>query len=376
MDVDSWMTAAPMRFARNDFGIVTIDGKIYVFGGYGYDNLPICSAEMYDPCRGGWTVLKKPIHNCRCTFSAAAVGKDVLFCGGCVADATGCMRISASAELYNVDSGATTPLPSMAFQRLGSTAVATMDKVYVFGGLNDRNQFVSTTEVFDFKTRKWFFLPDMTRPRFGLLDWPVSAVAVENAIVVLGKSFALSFDPQTNTWSELSFPALECLQKVTIKTNSAVAVGQKIYIHDANNGNVTVVDIYTQMAAPLPVMTHTLRIGCGLASIGHDIFVVGGFDEHTLADGFLASAEVFRIPKAWQAVTAPAADMRTIVKLPKPSSGSCDYCYRPGASMWCASCANDKTKKTHIYYCNRDCQLAAWSTHKKVCKKKRKKRDT
>jgi hypothetical protein len=39
----------------------------------------------------------------------------------------------------------------------------------------------------------------------------------------------------------------------------------------------------------------------------------------------------------------------------------CMYCFKPGATMHCARCKTDK-------YCSRECQVADWPVHKKICK--------
>lgn len=342
-----WGKVPSMHTPRNAFPTVTIGDRLFVFGG---DNeCWLSSVEVYSSQNRRWTVLP-PILTGRRQCAAAAVGNKVLVCGGLGGLPGQFGRTLASAEMYDTETGVSTALPPMSCERFGCSAVAVNDRVYVFGGLNEMNQLIRTGEVFDMQSQRWSPLPPMNITSYRRMAWSMAAVVVGENIVVLGESLAGVFDTNAGTWA-----TLPDYMRCNVRESSAVAVGDKVFTVD-EDGAARVLDVKTQMFAPLPPI-QAKRLGCSLAAIGNEIFVLGGFDDDPLppGGGFQAIGEVFLIPEVWR--DTPGSD--------DLDSGVCLYCKRPGVTSFCASC-DDK-----YFYCNRDCQKADWRSHKHVCKKKK-----
>lgn len=148
-DDDSWSSRTPMPTPRADLAAVTVNGKIYVVGGYnGTHNL--ATMEEYDPETDTWT-----------------------------------------------------PRASMPTVRGWLTATVLDGKIYVLGGSNGTN-YLTTMEVYDPKTDTWTSQTPMPTPRYGL-----AAVTVGELIYAIGgqndigpgyQAIVEEYNPYTDTW--------------------------------------------------------------------------------------------------------------------------------------------------------------------------------
>ena len=90
---DSWNTKKPMRQARDGFGVVVVDGQIYVIGGSyetevpSYDNYPLFvtnyvgANERYDPASDTWVTLE-PMPTPRANFAIVEYEGKIYCIGG------------------------------------------------------------------------------------------------------------------------------------------------------------------------------------------------------------------------------------------------------------------------------------------------------
>ena len=79
-DRDTWILAPPMPTYRCGMGVATLDGLVYVAGGW--NGAPLKTVEIYDASNSSWTT-GKPINQSRQDASAVAVDGKVLLAGGC-----------------------------------------------------------------------------------------------------------------------------------------------------------------------------------------------------------------------------------------------------------------------------------------------------
>eukprot|EP00957_Ditylum_brightwellii_P067424 5117993-Ditylum_brightwellii.AAC.1 len=143
-----------MNHACCGFAAVVIGDCLFVFVEQGTQSMGniifLSSIEMYDPKYGRWSIMG-PMRFIRYRCAAAPVGDNqVLICGwvGCATDGLigNCREVIAHAELYDIGTGLSVALPPMNIVHFRCTAVAVDNKVFVFGGLGDRNTLVANGE--------------------------------------------------------------------------------------------------------------------------------------------------------------------------------------------------------------------------------------
>ncbi|GFH61356.1 hypothetical protein CTEN210_17832 [Chaetoceros tenuissimus] len=63
----------------------------------------------------------------------------------------------------------------------------------------------------------------------------------------------------------------------------------------------------------------------------------------------------------------PSTTTTTTTTTKKPNDGPCAACNKEGAVLQCVPC---RDAGVNVFFCNRECQVKLWKTHKVVCKKK------
>jgi len=365
---NAWSEMPSMNHARCGFAAVVIGERLFVFGGKGADHIFLSSVEMYDPKYGRWSIMG-PMRFIRYRCAAAPVGDNqVLICGGlgCATDGLigNCREIIAHAELYDIGTGLSVALPPMNIARFGCTAVAVDNKVFVFGGLGDRNALVANGEVFIVQTQTWLHLPPMNIINYRRLNSELAATVVGESIVIIGDCFAGTFGTRTGKWDTLPANA-----RISTNENGAVAVGDKIFIlekikDDRERNRTCIFDLANRSLTPFQEI-QVRRESASIVAIGHKLFVLGGFDsQNHMIEGCLSSGEEIAIPNEWRA-NAGSANLNT------QNQRACIHCNHPNASNYCKACGAD----SKYYYCNKECQMNDWKKHKHICKKKKYKKN-
>jgi peroxiredoxin/N-acetylneuraminic acid mutarotase len=253
MPPSPWKKGAPFPEPDEEFYGVTVNGKLYVIGGWGEGKARGANYE-YDPAADRWTKKKsmpRPAHH---AALAAANGK-VYVCGGFVAPEKSPLPIGAAwqpiDDVWEYDPEtdawkALAPLPT----KLGSAvAVEVRGKVYVVGG-------VTTAEG--------------SKAPFFTFMGPCN---------VLGSNFA--YDPAADKW--------ESRKPMAVPRNHAFAgaVNGKIYVIGGRTGhgfimsatNTDAVEEYDPAndlwSAPKERMP-TARSGGACGTDGRRIYVAGG----------------------------------------------------------------------------------------------------
>ncbi|WP_437609462.1 kelch repeat-containing protein [Sorangium sp. So ce834] len=160
--LDTWTLTAPMTIPRySHAGTALKSGEVLVMGGYGWPGsaddieIPLDSAELYDPASGTWKLAAR-MNSARVAHTATLLsdGK-VLVAGGLGADA------GEDAEVYDPVTDTWTFTGPMSIPRvLHSATLLPSGKVLIAGGIDGSSG--KSTDVYDPATNLWSPGPPMT----------------------------------------------------------------------------------------------------------------------------------------------------------------------------------------------------------------------
>jgi N-acetylneuraminic acid mutarotase len=137
----AWSTRASNPVARAEALRAVVDGKLYVFAGFGADG-PITRNDVYDPATNTW----KPLADCPRRLShagVAVVGRDIYVAGGYIGQGTtGWAQQFGTTEVwkYNVDSNAWSAFKALPKAVAGGGLVALGRELHWVGGNNNSRQ--------------------------------------------------------------------------------------------------------------------------------------------------------------------------------------------------------------------------------------------
>ena len=167
---DSWSSAAPLPSARGACWGVTLNDRIYVFGGTDDAGVVQASTLIFDPVADAWSV-GADMPTAREHLTASVAGDLIYVIGG---------RHGSSLnvnEAYDPVSDQWQTLAPMPTSR-SAPAQATFDgKIYLAGG--EIPQLFAIHEIYDVATDTWDVAPLMPIPRHG-----IAAVALDDRILV------------------------------------------------------------------------------------------------------------------------------------------------------------------------------------------------
>jgi Galactose oxidase, central domain/Kelch motif len=140
--------------------VATLDnGHVLVAGGAGANNVPLASAEVYNPTMNSWSATANSMSVLRLAGGIAplADGRELLV-GGASADQPNAVT-TATTDFYSPSANSFTSGPSMASPRLLFGIAALQDgRILVAGGVNEQGTSVdaiSAAEIFDPSTGQW-----------------------------------------------------------------------------------------------------------------------------------------------------------------------------------------------------------------------------
>ncbi len=203
----SWLSEglAPLPVELNAIEAATIQGKIYVPGGFNRQELIDPSLRVYDIAGNTWSA-QAPL-----TFG---VGNYAMAASASVLYVTGGRNLtSAVPDVQSYDTGANEwrLLPPMKIARQAHEAALINGKLYVVGGAGASGG-LADGEVFDFQTNQWSTIASLNRPRFyavnaitrdesGNLFWLIFGGADPSSGEPLGSAEA--YDVAANRWIPL-----------------------------------------------------------------------------------------------------------------------------------------------------------------------------
>jgi N-acetylneuraminic acid mutarotase len=145
-----WEEIAPSPVGRAEAMTATIDGKLYVFGGFDEVAGPIVRSDVYAPTTNAWSRIADLPR--RLTHAGVAVvGRDVYVAGGYIGIGPGFEQQFGTAEVwrYNVDDNAWTPTTALPTALAGGGLVALGRTLHWFGGNDSSRTDVSVHYVLD-----------------------------------------------------------------------------------------------------------------------------------------------------------------------------------------------------------------------------------
>lgn len=199
-DATAWTPADALRIATEDSGSVTLDGKVYTFGGT--DGVsPLAKASLHDPVTGGWQrladmpkALDKP--------GVEAIGGEIYVVGGW--DST--HQASAAAYRYDPKQDSWSSVASLPTDlAAGGTAVLGGRLYVVAGCVGNCVPASQATYVYDPRADAWSQVAD-----YPITDAWLSCAGVGGRIVCAGgtdpvtgegTAATYAFDPVTGAWT-------------------------------------------------------------------------------------------------------------------------------------------------------------------------------
>ena len=226
MPTSPWKKGAPFPEPDEELYGVTVNGKLYVIGGWGDGKARGVNYE-YDPATDRWTKkspMPRPAHHA----ALAAVNGKIYAFGGFVAPANTAIPLGAAWEPiadaweFNPATDSWKPLAPLPGKRGSAIAAEVGGKIYVIGGATTMEgskdpfftafgpaRVLGTNEVYDPATNKWESRNPMSVPR----NHAFSGVVNGKIYVIGGRTghgFILSatntdvveeYNPASNTWS-------------------------------------------------------------------------------------------------------------------------------------------------------------------------------
>ncbi|NWL89547.1 hypothetical protein DMN77_18525 [Paenibacillus sp. 79R4] len=286
---EEWTPRADLPEPRMGAAAVTVNGKIYVFGGASDSNQAFKGKKQkntyeYDPSTNIW-VKKTDMPTARAGLSAVVYNNKVYVIGGYLDVGTTLQRTN-KVEVYDPSTDTWTEVANMPTARSWASAVTFNDKIYVFGGGKNansngtQNTALATVECYDPNTNEWTTKKDMPFTGNGAV-----AAVVQNKVYIFGGSdystgygSIYEYNPEQDKWS--------FKMNSTVRNGNGIAViNDKVYLlGGANNGLVDIfdtVEIYDPLTNTVSSMlsltfSRTQNVS---VSIGNDLYVIGGTND-------------------------------------------------------------------------------------------------
>ncbi|MCW5600118.1 kelch repeat-containing protein [Nitrosomonas sp.] len=300
----TWTTAAPAPTQRTEVAAAALEGKIYVVGGFSKPSLQNAlkfaissDMEVYDPTTNTWSI-DTPLPEGRHHTGIASLNGFLYVIGGFTKAFLSIWHAVPTVYQYNPSSKTwreMTPMPT-ARGALGVTVY--QNRIYAIGGYDGKLNSAAV-EIFDPEKNTWTTAAPMPTPRDHL-----AVATVNSRIYAIGgrpeldyhqnMSTVEEYDPYTNQWQPRS-------DMPTARSGiTASVIGDRIYVLGGESGEGTFAtnEAYTpaddrwQVMAPMP----TARHGLGSAVVNERLYVIGGGP--TPGGSFSQVNEVFTPPKS------------------------------------------------------------------------------
>jgi N-acetylneuraminic acid mutarotase len=283
-ETGTWSKAAPAPTERTEVVSAVLEGKIYVVGGFSKPSLEnvlklaiSSDVEVYDPVADAWSI-STPLPEGRHHAGIASLNGFLYVIGGFTKSFLSIWHAVPTVYQYNPATEEWRELAPMPTAR-GALGVAVyQNRLYAIGGYDgERNS--GAVEIFDPETNTWSSATPMPTPRDHL-----AVASVGSRIYAIGGRPELDYhqnmgtveeyDPETNKWQpRASMP--------TARSGiTAGVIDGQIYVIGGESGEGTFAtnEAYNpardqwQVMAPMP----TARHGLGSAVVDGRLYVISG----------------------------------------------------------------------------------------------------
>ncbi|MGZ8385340.1 MAG: Kelch repeat-containing protein [Nitrospira sp.] len=283
-DLGTWRTAAPSPTKRTEVAAASLDGKIYVVGGFEKPSLGNVlnfaitpSVEVYDPATDRWT-SKAPLPVGLHHVGIGAVDRQLYVIGGYTKSGLSVWNPVATVYVYDPATDRWTERAPMLTARGALSVTEHEGKLYAIGGY-DRKGNNAQVEVYDPLRNVWTTAASLPTPRDHL-----ATATVAGKIYAIGgridgdysRNLAVveRYDPATDRWRRVAD-----LPTARSGVTAAVVEG-KIYVigGEGTAGTFNENEVYDpardiwQRLTPMP----TARHGLGSAVVQGRIYVISG----------------------------------------------------------------------------------------------------
>jgi N-acetylneuraminic acid mutarotase len=196
-----WVKRPPVNLARVGSDVVTVAGRIFIFGGFDPDAMKDHVFDSVESRRvdgsGTWRTLT-PMPTARANPAAAALGGSIYVAGGVSDEA-----VLDVVEKLDPATGAWSAGPRLPNPRGGAGAATLDGLLYVAGGFDDHDEVVESVTAFDPRTQSWKSVAPMRTARWGLRLvaagahlYAIGGRSIEdNTLTVVER-----YDPKSNSW--------------------------------------------------------------------------------------------------------------------------------------------------------------------------------
>lgn len=306
---NTWSAKTPVPTGRVEAaGVIAVGGLIYVISGLCRStcspNVMTNAVEVYDPAANTWSV-KAPIPTARNRAGVVALNGKIYVIGGYV--------ISPSAgpfntvEVYDIATNSWTTRAAMPTAREGLLAIAVREKIYAIGGLTsprDGSSATNAVEVYDPATDSWSIgLAPMPTAR-GLIMGDV--LCGDTAFVVGGfdgtgaRNVNEAYFPATNGWTRhAAMPTARAEGGAAVVGNTIYVIGGGKPPEVSQEFDTNVNEAYTVSCrtADVPILRQFQAPirgnGRGIAIIGSQIFFTLAENANGLPDTNIYVTDLF-----------------------------------------------------------------------------------
>ena len=316
---NNWERITELPTERESFATAVVDNKIYLIGGTLFENkrkkLPpgpfgLSTVEVYDPQTNTWQ-RGADMPTLRHSAKAATVNGIIYVFGGYSAKDQKIvnMKFPTVVEAYDPQTDTWSRKQDMPVPRIHFGLGVVAEKVYIIGGKTDiRKGITNRVDIYDPATDTWAKAPQMPVQRD--LDFDSAAVA-NNRIYVIGGAPPIieEYNPISRQWRKMN-DMLDLRQAFSL-----VVMKDDIYLIGGFTPKgglpkyLATVDVYnpqTQAWRDIRSMPTTIR-PYGAAAVNGKIYVFGGHGEDwefspdvmVYDTGFRAVEAVGKLPVRW-----------------------------------------------------------------------------
>lgn len=208
----TWHSIAPMPGAKSAFGTAVVGGRIYAVGGLGSDEsgdwTALKTVYAYTPSTNTWRILK-PLPQGLARTTATGVGDGKLYVFGGSRDA-GFHHAASAAYAYTPTTNSWQALAPMPTARMDARSVTSAGRAWVLGGFSPTRGYLDTNEVYDPPTNEWSTATPMIKGRSSAAaekagDGHFYVIGGFNPAYGVGTTAVMdeveAYDPATDVWS-------------------------------------------------------------------------------------------------------------------------------------------------------------------------------